>query len=43
MSGRADCGSELSDEAGIGLVGLGELADGASEAADLERRDDDDG
>src|SRR5262245_10256965 len=43
MSDRLECGGELSDETRIDLVGLGELADGAGEAADLQRRDDDDG
>jgi hypothetical protein len=36
-------GGELGDETGIDLVGFGELANGAGEAADLQRRDDDDG
>src|SRR5437660_5596366 len=35
-------GGELSDETSIDRVGLGELADGLGEAADLQRRDDDD-
>lgn len=40
--GRLQGGGELGDEAGIDGVGLGELADGAGEAADFEGRDDDD-
>jgi hypothetical protein len=42
MSGGLKGGGELSNEAGIDLVGFGQLADGAGEAADLQRRDDDD-
>jgi hypothetical protein len=42
--GRRVYGSrKLSDETGVDRVGLGELADGVGEAADLQGRDDDDG
>ena len=37
------CSGELSDEPGIDLVGLGELAYDVGEAADLQWLDDDDG
>jgi len=36
-------GGEASDQTGVDRVGLGELADGVGEAADLQRRDEDDG
>jgi hypothetical protein len=36
-------GGKARDQPGIDLIGFGELADGVSEAADLQRRDDNDG
>jgi hypothetical protein len=36
-------GGKARDQTGVDLIGLGELADGVGEAADLQRRDDDDG
>jgi len=36
-------GGEASDQTGVDFIGFGELADGVGEAADLQRRDNDDG
>ena len=36
-------GGEASDQTSVDLIGFGELTDGVGEAADLQRRDDNDG